>query len=339
MRFFTHRSRYGSPMTGFGFNSTTDDVLDGVDLSTQRVLVTGGSTGLGEETARALAAHGANVTLGVRDLARGEAARQRILERVPDAELELLEIDLADLSSVRRAATEFLERHERLDVLINNAGLMACPQGTTVDGFELQWGTNHLGHFLLANLLLPALRAASPSRVVSLTSGGHTYSDIDLDDPNFERTAYNPFTAYGRAKTANALFAVGWDRRFGTATEEHRGIHAFSVHPGGIHTELGRHMTPEVIAELRASLRQSSESAGREKFAWKSIPQGAATSVWAATAAELDDHGGAYLEDCSVAEEVAHKSGRGYLAYAADPASADRLWAYSLAAVGLPAQR
>ena len=320
-------------MAAHGFDSTTDDVLDGVDLSAKRVVVTGASTGLGEETTRALAARGAAVTMGVRDLDRGERARQRILEQVPDAEFELLAMDLADLATVRRAAAEFLDRHERLDVLINNAGLMACPEGSTVDGFELQWGTNHLGHFLLANLLLPALRAGAPSRVVALTSGGHTYSDIDLDDPNFERGEYNPFTAYGRAKTANALFAVGWDRRFGD-----EGIRAFSVHPGGIHTELGRHMTPEVVAELRNSLSQRTATDGQAKFRWKSIAQGAATSVWAATAAELDDHGGAYLEDCSVAEEVPVKSGHGYLAYAADPANAERLWAYSLDAVGLPAE-
>lgn len=280
-----------------------------------------------------MAARGAAVTMGVRDPQRGEAAIERIRQQVPDADLELLTMDLADLGTVRAAAAEFLENHDRLDILINNAGLMACPQGVTADGFELQWGTNHLGHFLLANLLLPALRTGSPARVVSLTSGGHTYSDIDLDDPGFERGDYHPFAAYGRAKTANALFAVGWDRRFASD-----GIHAYSVHPGGIHTELGRHMTPDVIGELRASLQERADTEGTSKFRWKTIPQGAATSVWAATAAELDDHGGAYLEDCSVAEEVPAKAGHGYLAYARDPQNAERLWTYSLAAVGLPAE-
>jgi len=332
-------NRYGVAMAPFGFESTTDDVLAGLDLTGKRVLVTGASTGLGEETTRALASHGAAVTLGVRDAQRGEAAIQRIADAITAdggdvADLELLEMDLADLNSVRHAATQFLERHQRLDILINNAGLMACPYGTTVDGFELQWGTNHLGHFLLANLLLPALRAGSPARVVSLSSGGHTYSDIDLDDPGFERGEYNPFTAYGRAKTANALFAVGWDRRFGDSD----GIRAFSVHPGGIHTELGRHMTPEVIGELRASLQDRADKAGTAKFRWKTVPQGAATSVWAATAAELDNHGGAYLEDCSVGVEVPEKCGHGYLAYAREPDNAERLWAYSLDAVGLPAE-
>lgn len=316
-------------MSRFGFHSTTDDVLDGIDLTGRRIVVTGASTGLGEETTRALAAHGASVTLAVRDLSRGAAAVRRIREATGrELDLEVRQLDLASLASVRAFAGELLATHERLDVLINNAGLMACPFGHTADGFELQFGTNHLGHFLLARLVAPALVAGAPARVVSLTSRGHSFADVDLDDPGFERTPYDPFVAYGRSKTANALFAVGFDRRFAS-----EGVHAFSVHPGGIHTELGRHMTPEVIEAMRSRLASS----GRQ-FTWKTIPQGAATTVWAATAPELDAHGGAYLEDCGLAvvtddEELDH----GVRPYAVDPARADALWELSERLVGLSA--
>ncbi len=313
-------------MTTFGFSSTTDDVLAGHDLTGRHVLVTGGSTGLGEETSRALAAHGATVTLAVRDLARGEAAAARIRAIVPAADLRLRQVDLASLASVRSFADGFVADHSSLDVLINNAGIMACPQGSTVDGFELQFGTNHLGHFLLGVLLAPALVTGAPSRLVSLSSRGHAFAPVDLADWNFEQTTYEPFVAYGRAKTANALFAVGFQQRFGD-----QGVQAFSVHPGGIHTELGRHMTPEVIQTLLARVADS----GRE-FAWKTIPQGAATSVWAATAPELDGHGGAYLEDCGIAE-ISEDEGAntGVRPYAVDAATADALWTLSERLVGL----
>lgn len=314
-----------------GFSSTTDEVLDGDDLAGVTVLVTGASTGLGEETSRALAAHGAKVLMAVRDRHRGEGAAQRIRAAHPDAELDVLVVDLASLSSVRHFAGSLLAAAPRLDVLIANAGLMACPFGRTTDGFELQWGTNHLGHFLLANLVRPAMVAAGGSRLVSLSSAGHRGSDIDLADPGFDRTPYDPFVAYGRAKTANALFAVGWERRFGDL-----GHHAFSVHPGGIHTELGRHMTEETVKALRARLASAASP-----MEWKTVPQGAATSVWAATAAELDGHGGAYLEDCGVAPLIdpsgppVPSGGPGVMPYALDAASADRLWEYSMDAVGL----
>ena len=310
----------------FGFASTTDDVLSGHDLRGVRAVVTGASTGLGEETTRALAAHGAHVVMAVRDPARGALAADRIRVECPDASLEIRQLDLGSLASVREFAGGFLADHAQLDLLINNAGVMACPYGTTTDGFELQFGTNHLGHFLLANLLVPALIAGAPARVVSLSSRGHAFSDIDLADPGFQRTEYGEFIAYGRAKTANALFAVGFDRRYAD-----QGVHAYSVHPGGIHTELGRHMTPAVIAQLTGRLSESGRS-----FAWKTIPQGAATSVWAATAPELDQHGGAYLEDCSVAEVSNDESSNsGVRPYAVDPRNADALWEYSVTAVDL----
>ena len=317
-------------MPTLGFSSTTDDVLVGIDLSGKQVVVTGASTGLGEETTRALAAHGANVTMAVRDVSRGEAAAARIRGSVPDAQLEIMQVDLASLASVRSFAEGYLAQHDRTDVLINNAGLMACPQGTTVDGFELQFGTNHLGHFLLGVLLAPSLvesaeTGGAPSRLVSLSSRGHAFADVDLEDWNFEHTPYDPFVAYGRAKTANALFALGFQQRYGD-----HGVLALSVHPGGIHTELGRHMTRETIASLLERIGPGGN------FAWKTIPQGAATSVWAATSPNLRGHGGAYLEDCSVAETGDDESlNSGVRPYAIDPVRADALWTLSERLVGL----
>lgn len=298
----------------FGATSTTDEVLHGIDLTGKHFLVTGASTGLGEETTRALAAHGATVTMALRDPDRGDAAAQRIREAVPEARLQVMLLDLASFADIRRFVTAFLEDHDRIDVLINNAGIMACPQASTVDGFELQIGTNHVGHFLLTQLLMPTFGPGS--RVVSLSSAGHRFSDVDLDDPNFEKTPYEPWVAYGRSKTANALFAVELDRRLAD-----RGAHAYSLHPGGIMTELGRHLTEESIATLTGSV-----PAG-EPIEWKTIPQGAATTVFGATAPELDAHGGAYLEDCRIAaRNDAPESRGGIRGYAIDPERALALW-------------
>jgi NAD(P)-dependent dehydrogenase (short-subunit alcohol dehydrogenase family) len=302
----------------FGFESTTDDVLEGIDLSGQRILVTGASAGLGVETTRALAAHGASVTMAVRDLTKGAAAMEEIEGQVPGADLELRQLDLGDLSSIRTFAHGFLEDHEVLHVLIGNAGVMACPEGRTVDGFETQFGTNHLGHFLLVDLLTPALVAAQGARVVLLSSAGHRLGDVDLDDPNFEQTPYDPWTGYGRSKTANILCAVGIDARLRA-----QGVRAFAVHPGRIPTELGRHLTEETLNQMAERTKQSTGDMG-----WKTIPQGAATTVFAATAPELDGEGGVYLEDCHIAELVADDpaiSG-GVRAYALDAARADALW-------------
>ena len=303
-----------------GFESTTDEVLEGVDLTGKRILVTGASAGLGAETTRALAAHGAAVTMAVRDLDKGAAAMESILEQVPDAQLDLRQLDLADLSSIRTFAHGFLEDHEVLHVLIANAGVMACPEGRTVDGFEMQFGTNHLGHFLLIDLLTPALVAAGGARVVLLSSAGHRFGDVDLDDPNFERTPYDAWTAYGRAKTANVLCAVGVDQRL-----KDQGVRAFAVHPGGIATELGRHLTDETLGVLIER-----QKAGNGPVAWKTVEQGAATTVWAATAPELDGEGGRYLEDCHVADVVEDPNvSGGVRPYAIDPDRADALWELS----------
>jgi NAD(P)-dependent dehydrogenase (short-subunit alcohol dehydrogenase family) len=309
----------------FGAESTTDEVLEGTDLSGQWILVTGASAGLGQETARALAAHGANLVLGVRDPAKGEAAAAPILAAAAErgSQVELRQVDLASLASVRAFTDGVVADHDRLDVLIANAGVMACPEGKTVDGFETQLGTNHLGHFVLVNRLRALLEAAGAARVVNLTSAGHRFSDVDLDDPGFEKTPYDPWTAYGRSKTANVLFAVELDRR-----GRDRGVRACAVHPGGIMTELGRHLTEESLAVLQ-------ERRGERKATWKTVPAGAATSVWAAVVASADEIGGRYCEDCGVSEITTDPaSAVGVYAYAVDPASAAALWARSEEWVG-----
>ena len=309
----------------FGAQSTTDEVLDGIDLSGKRILVTGASAGLGVETARALAAHGAQVVGAVRDLAKGQAATEVVrAQAAHGGGLELVQLDLASLASVRACADALVAQGRPFDVIIANAGVMACPRGQTADGFETQFGTNHLGHFVLINRLASLL--GEGARVVCLSSAGHRFSDVDLDDPNFERTPYTEFGAYGRSKTANALFALGFDRR-----HRDRGVRAASVHPGVIQTELGRHMTPELIAQIMTPPAEGEAPA----FTWKTIPQGAATSLWAGIRATADQVGGRYCEDCHVAEITDDPTARqGVRAYAQDPAHADALWAKSEAMVG-----
>src|SRR6202171_602440 len=221
----------------WGATSTADEVLSGIDLHGKRVLVTGVSAGIGVETARALAAHGAQVTGAVRDLEKAAAATAQVQKDAAanGGSFELVALDLASLKSVRACADELLARGEAFDVVIANAGVMATPFRHTVDGFETQFGTNHLGHFVLVNRIAKLLRAGG--RLVNVASSGHRFSNVNLDDPNFERTPYDPFLAYGRSKTANILFAVAFDQRY-----RGRDIRAAAVHPGGIRTELGRHM-------------------------------------------------------------------------------------------------
>jgi len=314
---------------GFGAESTTDEVLEGIDLNGKRVLVTGTSAGLGVETARALAAHGAWVVGTARDLAKAEAATATVREQATGTGgIELVELDLASLASVRACADKLVAAGKPFDIVIANAGVMATPFGHTADGFETQFGTNHLGHFVLINRILPLLRA--DSRVVCLSSAGHRFSDVDLDDPGFEHTPYTEFTAYGRSKTANSLFAVEFDRR-------HRadGIRAAAVHPGGIMTELGRYMTPETMRVMIDSINASQREGGGQPFKWKTIPQGAATSVWAAAVAPADEVGGHYCEDCHVAAVEANPAVRGGVQpYAVDPERASALWAKSEEMVG-----
>lgn len=307
------RSRCQTPRVLRDGATTADEVLAGCDLSGTRALVTGASAGLGEETCRALAARGAEIVMAVRDPARGAAAIDRIRAAVPGARLELCEVDLASLAGVR-VAVDQLATGAGFDLLVANAGIMACPPARTVDGWEVQFGTNHLGH---AALLVPlADRLPEGGRVVILSSAGHRFGDVDLEDPNFVRTPYDPWVAYGRSKTANALFAVALDRHLAA-----RGAHAWSVHPGMIVTELGRHLTDESIGALMAAMPEG------ESPKWKSVAQGAATTCWAATAPELVAHGGAYLEDCSVAEVQSDPvARRGVRPYAIDPDRAAALW-------------
>jgi NAD(P)-dependent dehydrogenase (short-subunit alcohol dehydrogenase family) len=314
--------------TAFGAKSTTDDVLSGVDLTGKRVLVTGVSAGLGVETARALAAHGASVVGAARDLGKARDATAPVRAALkPGATFDLIELDLASLKSVRAAADKLLKDGRPFDAVIANAGVMATPKGTTADGFETQFGTNHLGHFVFVNRIAALIKPGG--RLVNLSSTGHHRSDVDLDDPNFERTPYTEFGAYGRSKTANVLFAVEFDRR-----HKARGVRATAVHPGGIQTELGRHMTPELIQQMLATINQG-RPAGAPPFQFKTIPQGAATTVWAGFVASADAVGGRYCEDCHVAELNRDPAVReGVRPYAIDPERAKALWAKSEEMVG-----
>jgi NAD(P)-dependent dehydrogenase (short-subunit alcohol dehydrogenase family) len=315
----------------FGATSTTDDVLAGVDLKGKRVLVTGVSAGLGVETARVLAAHGADVVGAARDLAKAEGATAVVRQAAAASggSLQLIQLDLADLASVRAAADALVTDGRPFDLVIANAGVMATPFGKTVDGFETQFGTNHLGHFVFVNRVADLLKVGS--RVVSLASAGHRFSDVDLEDPNFKTTEYTPFGAYGRSKTANVLFAVEFDRR-----HKARGVRAVAVHPGGIHTELSRHMDPAFIQQWLDQLNAEAAAQGQPPIQMKTIPQGAATSVWAGVVAPAEAVGGRYCEDCHVAERVESDSllRAGVRPYAVDPARAQALWALSEKMVG-----
>lgn len=295
---------------------TTDEVLVGVDLSGRVAVVTGATTGLGLETARALAAAGAHVVLTGRTAEKAAAAVVTVREQMPDASVEPGVLELGSLASVRAFAAEFAVSHDRLDLLIENAGIMSVPFGRTEDGFELQFGTNHLGHFLLVAELLPLLVAGAPSRVVVLSSAGHQVAAVDPDDPNYERRDYDKFEAYGQSKTANVLFAAELDRRYSSL-----GVHAYSVHPGMVATDLGRHFNRDDYADLV----KRAEAAGSSLPDPVQVDVGAATSVWAASAPELDDHGGAYLADVAVAEPARH---------ARDLEIASALWSLSEDLVG-----
>lgn len=317
-------------MAQFNAISTTDDVLAGVDLTGKRILVTGVSAGLGVETARALAAHGADVVGAARDLAKAERATDavRAAAAASGGSFELIALDLASLTSVRAAADALVADGRPFDVIITNAGVMAAPFGKTADGFETQFGTNHLGHFTFVNRIASLIKEGG--RLVSLASSGHRFSNVDLDDPNFDRGDYDPWIAYGRAKTANILFAVEFDRR-----HKGRGIRAAALHPGGIQTELARHLDDGALEALVEQINASARAAGGEAFEFKSIPQGAATSVWAAAVADPGAIGGRYLEDCHVAELAEDEGLRaGVRAYALDPDNAKALWAKSEEMVG-----
>jgi NAD(P)-dependent dehydrogenase (short-subunit alcohol dehydrogenase family) len=318
----------------FGATSTADDVLTGVNLRGKRILVTGVSAGIGVETARSLAARGAQVVGAARDLAKAEAATSQVRKEAAtqDVSFELVAVDLGNLKSIRACADALLKAGKPFDVVIANAGVMATPFGHTTDGFETQFGTNHLGHFVLVNRIAPLIRAGG--RLINLSSAGHRFSNVDLQDPNFERTPYEPFVAYGRSKTANILFAVAFDRR-----HRERGVRAAAVHPGGIHTELGRHLDPGRIQTMIDQMNKQLTAEGKAPFQWKTIPQGAATSVWAGVVAPADEIGGRYCENCHVGEIAREDAtisaiSEGVRGYALDPNAAEALWKKSEELVG-----
>ena len=320
--------------TIFGTSSTTDDVLRGIRLNGKRVLVTGVSAGIGVETARSLAAHGVHVVGAARDLKKAEEATAQVRKEAAanGGKLELIALDLASLKSARGCADALLAKGEPFDVVIANAGVMATPFGHTADGFETQFGTNHLGHFVLVNRIARLIRKGG--RLINLSSAGHRYSNVNLEDPNFERIPYEPFLAYGRSKTANILFAVEFDRR-----HKRNGIRAAAVHPGVIHTELARHVEPSRIETLIKQMNDQLTAEGKGPFQWKTIPQGAATSVWAGVVAPAEEIGGQYCENCHVGKIVpddATISGvsEGVRGYALDPKTAEALWKKSEELVG-----
>lgn len=268
--------------------------------------------------------------MAARDAVKNAEAVERIRASVPDADLSVHELDFADLASVARFAEEAVGALDRIDVLINNAGVMACPEGRTADGFETQFGTNHLGHFALTLRLMPMLRRAESPRVVTLSSGGHRIADVDLDDPNFETTPYDAWVAYGRSKSANAHFAAELARRAGEP------MLSFSVHPGAIVTRLGRYLTPELTEALMARARASASERGGGSgggMRFKSVEAGAATQVWAATSPEAAAHNGGYLADCG--PTAPGPGDRGYEPWIDNPVTASQLWELSERLVGL----
>ena len=310
--------------TGFNAASTAQDVLSGIDLSGKTAIVTGGYSGIGTETTRALRAAGARVIVPARDIAKAKAA-------LKDVDVEIVAMDLLDPSSIDAFAEALLASGAPLHILINSAGVMACPLVRDARGYESQFATNHLGHFQLATRLWPALKRAGGARVVALSSLGHRYASVDVDDPNFERRDYDRWVAYGQSKTANALFAVGMDAR-GAA----HGVRAFSVHPGRIATDLARHLSVEELQKIGA-LDELGHPVVDLARGMKSLTQGAATSLWAATSAQLDGLGGLYAEDCDIAvltDADATLPGSadmssGVRPWAVDPVAAEHLWTLS----------
>ena len=314
-------------MKSYGPETTTDEVLLDHDLTGRHFMITGASSGLGEESSRALAQAGATVTMLARNQCKLDKAIERIKSTNPSAVLKTGIADLSDQQSIRDYALGFLATGETIDVLINNAGVMVCPFGKTADGIEMQFGTNHIGHFLLTNLLMPAILAGANPRIVNLSSAGHTHSDVNLDDPNFEKSEYNAWESYGRSKSANIHFTQEIVRRYGDR------IQSFAVHPGVIMTELGRHLTPELMNEMteRVKSRATSSSQAKETGAlpFKSVEEGAATQVWASVTENLSENNGAYLGDCQVGVEGGNPSESGYLPYIFNKDTAEALWSLS----------
>lgn len=302
-----------------GWAYTAEQVSEGVDLSGKHAVITGAAAGLGKETARVLALRGASITVVARDQAKGQAAVDALNATQGGAVADLLLMDLFDLDSVANAAADYLSRGKPIDLLINNAGVMACPLEHNARGHEMQFATNHLGHFLFTGLLLDAL--VDGGRIVNLSSAAHKFADTDLDDPNFQHKKYDKWISYGQSKTANIHFSLVLNARLAA-----RGITANAVHPGAIATDLGRHLNEDDMKMLM----DRSASTG---FAFKEVPNGAATTVWAAVTAELEGKGGLYLEDCQIAaSEPSEHGGTAPWAYNMD--KAERLWTLSEELVG-----
>lgn len=316
--------------SGFGMRTEPSEVLDGVDLTGTHVVITGGYSGLGLETTRALAGVGASVVAPAR---RPDHARQVFADEGLD-DVVVAELDLADLTSVAAFAATRLDAGTPIDIMIDNAAIMACPETRVGDGWEAQFATNHLGHFALVNRLWPLIAAAGAdgvARVVSLSSTGHKRSPIRWDDVHFTAGDYEKWTAYGQAKTANSLFAVELDRR-----GESSGVRAFAVHPGGIMTPLQRHLTQDEMTAMGWI-----DSDGNPNDVFKSPTQGASTTLWCATSSQLDGMGGVYCEDCDVAAATDPESPfarfSGVDAHAIDHGEAERLWALSADLTGVDA--
>ncbi|WP_406096785.1 SDR family NAD(P)-dependent oxidoreductase [Streptomyces sp. NBC_01013] len=305
--------------SGFGARSTVDDVLSGIDLTGSTAIVTGGYSGLGLETTRALAAAGARVVVP----ARRPAVAQEAVEGIDGVETD--DLDLADLDSVRGFAERFLASGREIDIVINNAGIMACPETRVGPGWEAQFATNHLGHYALVNRLWPAI-ARGGARVVAVSSGAHGMG-VRWDDVHFER-GYDRWEAYGQAKAANVLFAVHLD-----ALGRDAGVRAFAVHPGSILTPLQRHLAKSDMVDAG----WIDEAGNPTDPTFKSPAQGAATHVWAATSPQLAGMGGVYCEDCDIAEPAGEGAEGGVHAHATDPGQAARLWALSAGLTGVDA--
>jgi len=309
----------------FGAETTADEVLEDADLTGKLAFITGGASGLGMETARALASKGAHIVIAARDLAKGDEAAKTVREATGSNAVDVIECDLASLGAVRQCAKTANAKYDKIDLLINNAGVMACPLSKTADGFEMQFGTNHIGHFLLTNLLMPLVEKGENPRIVNLSSRGHHFDTVHFDDPNFEHRDYEIWASYGQSKTANIMFSVGLEKRLAG-----KGIHAYAVHPGGIQTNLGRHLSEEDMAVL---IKRIEKNAG-ESVAFKNVQAGAATTCYAATAPEVAGRGGVYCEDCHVADVNDDDPTGSVKSYAVDPDNADKLWALSEEMVG-----
>jgi len=303
--------------SSFGARSTASEVVAGHDLRGKTIVITGASSGIGYEAVRALLSAHAEVIIAGRDQAKGEQAVQALHTEYPGSQVQFLPLDLGSLASVRQTAEHFFAHWNTLDALINNAAIAATPLGYTPDGFEQQFATNFLGHFLLARSLLPALRNAAPARVVSLTSGTHRASDIHFEDIQYQHRPYDKWEAYGQSKTADALLAVALTRHW-----REQGITANAVNPGGVLTGLQQHLSAE---ERRARYY---DAEGKLLPSFKTPEQGAATTVWASVAPELEGIGGLYLEDChqAIPYDPEISTLTGYMPYALNADHAEQLW-------------